>query len=392
MDLGRTLHADPTLYDRTTLQLTDPTTAPISIVVSDSPRNLDPAVDHTAIALHVAGGASRSASAQSSAKRWCFTLNNYVPLDYFNHPDLLDHDIYDYLIYGHEVAASGTPHLQGYVCFKTPQRMSSLKKILARASWRVAGGTPQQNKEYCSKGEQSKEEWEAFKTQGPNYGLNANVVERGNITDLARSGVSKGGKAPSPHWFEARDATSYDEALAIVLAADPKNMILHGKDIRMNLATLHAPKIAYRVRYKLEQFCHPPLSFSLDKVTLVYGNTGTGKTSFVKAHFNNPLFVRHPDILKEYRPRTFDAIIFDDYSFNHWPISSVIFLLDCKDVSHIHVRYSVVTLQPADEDNCPRIFIHNLRNPFYSEETPEEQKAAVERRINRVHIVNNLYK
>jgi hypothetical protein len=343
--------------------------------------------------IPASGGPVRPASAQSTAKRWLFTLNNYTRDDYFNYPDLMDPELYDYLVYGEEKAATGTPHLQGYVAFRDNQRLSSLKKILYRANFRVAAGTPKQNKDYCSKGEQTKQEWEAFGTEGPNYGLNAVVVERGTLTSLARSGVSSGGKdSKAKFYHEARDASNAKDALHILLQNDPRAVILHGKDIRANLEQIHAPEITFKPRYTLDQFCHPPLQFNLDKVTLVYGNTGTGKTSFVKAHFKRPLFVRHMDILKSYRPHTFDAIIFDDMSFTHLPISTVIFLCDTKDEAHIHIRYSVVSLQPADEDNCPRIFISNLRNPFYSEETPEEQKAAVERRINRFHVANNLFK
>jgi len=51
---------------------------------------------------------------------------------------------------------------------------------------------PKEAADYTKKGEQTKEEWDKFKTQGPNYGLNADFVERGSIpiagkrTDLDR--------------------------------------------------------------------------------------------------------------------------------------------------------------------------------------------------------------
>lgn len=332
--------------------------------------------------------ANTPANAQSTAKRWCFTLNNYVATDYFNADHLIDPDLYDYLVFGKERASSGTPHLQGFVCWKSPKRLSSLKKILYRANWSVSKDkTLLKAANYCKKGEQSHEEWQQFGTEGPNFGLNAIVFENGTLP------TSGGGKAPKEYWWTAASTdTNYDQAIQAILDADPRAYILHGRDIRANLEYLKAPKIEYKPRYTLEQFCHPPLTFPLNKVTLVYGPTGTGKTSFVKAHFKNPLFIRHVDLLRNYRPFTFDAIIFDDYSCAHCPFTFVLSLTDTMDVSHVHIRYSVAILQPSDVDNCPRIFIHNLRNPFYSEETPDEQKAAIERRINRFHVMNNLYK
>jgi len=82
---------------------------------------------------------------RSFAKCWCFTLNN--PLA----NERIDPDLYDYLVVGDEVGASGTPHHQGYVVFKKPYYPSGVKKILSRAHWEVAKGSAQQNRVYCTK-------------------------------------------------------------------------------------------------------------------------------------------------------------------------------------------------------------------------------------------------
>lgn len=59
------------------------------------------------------------------AKHWCFTLNNYTQADI----DRLSvpMDGVGYMIFGKEVGASGTPHLQGTVCFIARKRLAQVK-------------------------------------------------------------------------------------------------------------------------------------------------------------------------------------------------------------------------------------------------------------------------
>lgn len=58
---------------------------------------------------------------------------------------------YDYLVVGIETGASGTQHWQGYVCLKSKQRLTQLKKLLPTAHFEVMRGTPLQASEYCKK-------------------------------------------------------------------------------------------------------------------------------------------------------------------------------------------------------------------------------------------------
>ena len=63
-------------------------------------------------------------------KYWSFTLNNYTQanLDRLSTPI----DGVDYLVFGREVGESGTPHLQGTVCFSTRRRLSEVLTILGQ--------------------------------------------------------------------------------------------------------------------------------------------------------------------------------------------------------------------------------------------------------------------
>lgn len=86
-------------------------------------------------------------SGRSYAKNWCWTLNNPQRGDL----SLMVADLYSYLIYGDEVGADGTPHYQGYVMMKKPYTLVGMKKLIPRAHFEVAKGTPQQASEYCKK-------------------------------------------------------------------------------------------------------------------------------------------------------------------------------------------------------------------------------------------------
>lgn len=77
----------------------------------------------------------------------CFTLNNYTEEEY---KQLIEMEC-KYLVIGKEVGEEGTPHLQGYIEFKTPKRFSTLKNINQRIHWEERRGTAKQASEYCKK-------------------------------------------------------------------------------------------------------------------------------------------------------------------------------------------------------------------------------------------------
>jgi len=58
------------------------------------------------------------------SKSWAFTANNYTDKDVQQFKDLEC----NYIVFGYEIAESGTPHLQGSVTFATAKRLTGLKK------------------------------------------------------------------------------------------------------------------------------------------------------------------------------------------------------------------------------------------------------------------------
>jgi len=87
----------------------------------------------------------------SQSRKWVFTLNNYSneEHDYIT-TKVLEMKNLTYII-GKEVGESGTPHLQGYLHFKTPRKFETLKRLNNRLHLEIARGTDEQNYVYCSK-------------------------------------------------------------------------------------------------------------------------------------------------------------------------------------------------------------------------------------------------
>lgn len=105
------------------------------------------------------------------------------------------------------------------------------------------------------------------------------------------------------------------------------------------------------------------------------GPTGCGKTSWAKRVAPKPaLWVRHIDVLREFREGYHQSIIFDDMSFKHMPQQAQVHLTDWHNKSHIHCRYGHATV-PA---KTVKIFTCN--------EYPFIQDPAVKRRVHLIDL------
>lgn len=78
--------------------------------------------------------------AESRAKHWCFTLNNYTDQDLQRLHEAFNNDAFNmlYLVYGRETGDSGTPHLQGFVSFSERTRFSTVRNRLGQCHLSVA--------------------------------------------------------------------------------------------------------------------------------------------------------------------------------------------------------------------------------------------------------------
>jgi len=81
---------------------------------------------------------------------WVFTLNNYTEQEVSTIPEWLEKGAGG-VAYAHEIGASGTPHLQGYVHMKAKSSMKKMKEICKRCHWEVMKGKLADSEKYCSK-------------------------------------------------------------------------------------------------------------------------------------------------------------------------------------------------------------------------------------------------
>lgn len=85
------------------------------------------------------------------SRMWCFTLNNYSDDDVAR-LKALDLEALRYTCVGKEVGDSGTPHLQGFLYFKSAVRLTTVKRVVGdRAHCEIAKGNLEQNFTYCTK-------------------------------------------------------------------------------------------------------------------------------------------------------------------------------------------------------------------------------------------------
>lgn len=86
-------------------------------------------------------------------KNWCFTLNNYDDAQVDHLKSLSIDNGLRYMVFGHEVGDSGTPHIQGYVQLIKKQRLKPVVEYLGGNGIHVspAKGDELQNRLYCRK-------------------------------------------------------------------------------------------------------------------------------------------------------------------------------------------------------------------------------------------------
>lgn len=84
---------------------------------------------------------------KTRSRAWMFTCNNYDDASE-TRVSMLGAQ---YFVYGKEVGEQGTPHLQGYVYFKSQRTFKSLSKKLPGFHLEVRKGTHTQARDYCTK-------------------------------------------------------------------------------------------------------------------------------------------------------------------------------------------------------------------------------------------------
>ena len=86
----------------------------------------------------------------SLAKHWAFTLNDYTDDDEQRIAAAASSEGVVYVVYGREVASTGTPHLQGHVSLSVKKRQPQLVRLFGQAHYTVARSV-KHSIDYCKK-------------------------------------------------------------------------------------------------------------------------------------------------------------------------------------------------------------------------------------------------
>lgn len=175
------------------------------------------------------------------SRNFVFTLNNYTPED----EEKLQAVECRFIHYGREVApTTGTPHLQGYLCFDQQRTLSVLKKkVHPTAYFAPMNGSFESNYKYCSKSDP-----EGYKRGDP-----------------PMSQAAKG------------EAGAQDYDKYIELAKEGRVDELPGR-----IKFLHYRAVQYHYERGLEErkYYGPQL-----RPLWLYGATGTGKSQYVRRKY-----------------------------------------------------------------------------------------------------------
>ena len=129
---------------------------------------------------------------------------------------------------------------------------------------------------------------------------------------------------------------------------------------------------------------HPNARWTLNldfrRVLFISGPSGCGKTQWATHQFDNPLFCRQIDQLKDFKQGFHDGIVFDDMSFAHIPLESCIHLLDWDMDSAIHCRHTNAFIPR----HTRKIF---TTNKTFFEAFPPDPHGALRRRIDTFYTV-----
>lgn len=265
-----------------------------------------------------------ASSRNTRSQYWVFTRNNWTDLDISLLAGLYDSGYFTYMVYGKEVGAAGTRHLQGYIELAKRDRFAQVKAKLPGFYIASRRGTAQQASEYCQKDGE-------FVQFG-----HISRPQQGRRKDLERVAAL------------VKDGASLKE----IATEEPEAFIKFHKGISV-LKDLLNP------RYETTE--HTEVRFNIEpdwtKTQVFLGPTGCGKTTYAIQLLPKALFCTHMDDLAKYNTDDYDGIIYDEACFLHLPREAQIHLCDQDQDRSLHVRYVCARIPKRTK----KIFTSNKR-------------------------------
>lgn len=331
--------------------------------VCDRGGRLDAAPDTTA----------EASSARLSAKSFLLTYAQ-CPV---NKQDLFDYLLRkgetERLIVCEEAHADGNPHLHAFVCYKQKKVNCSMKYF------DFFGYHPniRVHKPGCDPVVSAVNCW--------------NYCMKSDVNPLTHGAPPEKQKRKRESAF--RDAlsvcqrTSVGAAMDVLLAECAYETLVHYEQIERALLSERRKHSKCRIAARsLADFSAAPKNLPNEKALYFWGDTNLGKTAFARALLPEAQLVRHIDQLKGVDFSK--GIIFDDFAVSHWPVTSIIHLLDWEEESGINVKHSHVVIPP----HTKKIFTSNVDFEKWLPETiSSEHLQACRRRMHVVHINFRLF-
>ena len=200
----------------------------------------------------------------------------------------------------------------------------------------------------------------------------------------------RGAVAAGIAWGSAvRDAANACAAEAVLSETRPDILYDKGERILKRKREEDAAQVTVGEGYAREDFRNdaPDLPFE-EKAVVLFGPSGTGKTSYAVALLKDPLVCSTLDDLKRFRPGVHGGIVFDDMDFSGMTPEAAIHLLDMVFDRTIRLRYTNAQIPRG----TPRVFTTN-KQPRYVFPRPINagQEAALLRRYTAVHVEQQLF-
>jgi len=206
-----------------------------------------------------------------------------------------------------------------------------MKKLLPRAKIISADGPRESCRNYCMKGDQTKDEWKQLQEKGPNWGLNAKVTEKGN-------------------WGEGGSGRRND-------IASIKQIALTEGMRAVTLVATNAQQIT--VAEKMLKYHEKPKTWK-PYVKWYWGDSGSGKSHEImrQAKLINPddIYQKNEDNKGFDGYDGHDIVIIDDFRDDWWKLTNMLHMLDSSGFK-VESKGGMRQFRPH------HIFITSIRHP-----------------------------